>query len=153
MARKKVDEVDDLDLEDFEEDFDEEEEKEAAPKRKRKAKAKKEEKPKGLGAREMAEYLEVEPKTFRAWLRRKIEEDEISFDERDPKQRYDFGDDFDSPQAQAVINLYHEDVAARERRKEEREAERLAKAEAEAENEAPKKKAPAKKKAAAKKKA
>lgn len=154
MARKKAaDAVEDLDLEEDFEDFDEEEEAEASPKKRRSKKAAKEDEgPRGLGAREMAEYLEVEPKTFRAWLRRKIESEDLSLGDRDARQRYDFGEDFDSPQAQAVIQLYTGEQEEKARRAEEAAEAAAAKEEAEAKSKpAPKKKAPAKKKAAAKK--
>lgn len=143
MARKNSP-VEDLDLEEDFEDFDEDEEAEAKP-RKRSKKAEKADEPKGIGAREMAEYLEMEPKTFRAWLRRKVENEEIDFGEREAKQRYNFGADFDSPEAQAVIQLHAADKVAAEERKAAREAAAAAKAEAGDDDEAPKRKAPAKK--------
>lgn len=132
MARKTTktkDEVDDLDLEEDFDDVDEEEEKKSSAKSKGKKKSKKkdDDKPRGIGAREMAEYLDVEPKTFRAWLRRKQEDGEIEFDDRDPKQRYDFGEDFESKKAQAVIDLYNAELEAREQRKAEREKEKAEK--------------------------
>lgn len=150
MARKKADPVEDLDLEEDFEDFDEEEEAEAKPKRRGKKAAAKEETPKGIGAREMAEFLEVEPKTFRAWIRRKLEAGELDLGDREAKQRYNFGEDFDSPEAQAVIQLHAADKEAEAERRAEAARKRAEASDDEAE-EAPKKKATPRKKAAAKK--
>lgn len=105
MARK-TDELDDLDLE----DFDAEEEEETKAKKKGKSSSKKSDKPKGIGARQMAEHLEAEPKTFRAWLRRKIEGGDLpELAEREAKTRYDFGSTLNSPVAKKVTKLWNED--------------------------------------------
>lgn len=109
MARKAdVDEFDDLDLE---EDFDVEEEEETKAKKKGKSSSKKSDKPKGIGARQLAEHLEAEPKTFRAWLRRKIENGDVpQLVNRETNTRYDFGSTLNSPVAKKVIKLWTEDT-------------------------------------------
>ncbi len=77
---------DDLDLdsdEDFD-DLDEEEETSKAKAKPKKGKAK----PKGIGASAVAEKLGANPKTFRAWLRRKAASGDLKLAEREPKARY-----------------------------------------------------------------
>lgn len=108
MARAKdTDELDDLDLE---EDFDAEEEEETKAKKKGKSGSKKSDEPKGIGARQMAEHLEAEPKTFRAWLRRKIDAGDLpQLEEREAKARYNFGNTLNSPVAKRVVKLWNED--------------------------------------------
>lgn len=104
MARK-ADDLDDLELE----DFDAEEEEEAKATKKGKG-SKKDSAPKGIGARAMAEHLEAEPKTFRAWLRRKIEAGAFpELVDREAKTRYDFGASLTSPIAKKVIKAWGED--------------------------------------------
>jgi hypothetical protein len=139
VARKAdVDEFDDLDLE---EDFDVEEEEEVKATKKGKSGSKKSDTPKGIGARAMAEHLNAEPKTFRAWLRRKIEAGDLpELAEREAKSRYEFGSTLNSPVAKKIAKLWGEDSHER--------GEGLKKAQ-----EANKKKAAAKKKPAAKSKA
>ena len=136
MARKAVEELDDLDLE----DFDVEEEEEVKAKKKGKG-ATKSDKPKGIGARQLAEHLEAEPKTFRAWLRRKIEAGELpELDTREAKSRYDFGASLTSPVAKKIITMWNSDSHEKGAGLEKAQAARKAKA-------ASSKKAPAKKKA------
>jgi len=107
VARKAAtDDLDALDLED--EDFEVEEDEEAKASAKGKKSSKKSEKPKGIGAREMAEHLGAEPKTFRAWLRRKQDAGDVEMD-REAKTRYDFGASLNSPTAKTVIKLWNED--------------------------------------------
>ncbi len=99
MARKAA-EIEDLELED---DFevDEEEEKKAKPKSKKAA-------PKGVGASQIAAEVGADPKTFRAWLRRKIASEELSVDlNHEEKARYNFGNTMGSPKAKAVIKLWN----------------------------------------------
>lgn len=110
MARKSAtdEELDALDLED--EDFEAEEDEETKAKSKGKKGSKKDDKPKGIGAREMAEHLGAEPKTFRAWLRRKKAAGEITtLDDHEHKQRYDFGSSLNSNAARQIIKLWEED--------------------------------------------
>lgn len=108
MARKAAEEDLDLDLE--EEDFDVEEEEETKAKAKGKGGSKKSDKPKGIGAKAMAESLGAEPKTFRAWLRRRIENGDFpELAEREAKSRYDFGSTLNSPLAKKVTKSWNED--------------------------------------------
>lgn len=109
MARKTAEEdLDALDLED--EDFEAEEDEESKAKSKGKKSSKKSDKPKGIGAREMAEHLGADPKTFRAWLRRKMAAGEIStLDDHEPKQRYDFGSSLKSNASKQIIALWESD--------------------------------------------
>lgn len=110
MAKRRaaVEELDD-DLDDLDEPVEDEDE---APRRKAKAakkgaaKPKKDEKPKGIGARQIAERLKIDGKTFRAWLRRQVAAGEIDLNGRDTKERYDFGPDWSSPTVQAIIKAY-----------------------------------------------
>jgi uncharacterized protein YjcR len=107
MARKAatVDDIEALDLEEFD-DADEVEE--AAATKKGKSKSKKDSTPKGIGASQLAEHLGAEPKTFRAWLRRKQADDNSGIDfPHDAKTRYDFGASFDSPLAKSVIKAWN----------------------------------------------
>ena len=96
MARKAA--VEDLELED---DFEVEEEEESKAKPKSKKAA-----PKGVGARQIADEVGADPKTFRAWLRRKIAAGDIELD-HDEKARYNFGNTIGSPKAKAVIKLWN----------------------------------------------
>lgn len=102
MARKQP-VNDDLDL-DLEEDFEVEEEDEA-PASKRKSRAKSDT-PRGIGARQIAEHLGADAKTFRAWLRRKVDAGEVEISEREDRSRYDFGADLNSPLAKQIIRLW-----------------------------------------------
>ncbi len=97
MARKAA-EVDELELED---DFDVEEEEEAKTKPKAKKAA-----PKGVGARQIADHVGADPKTFRAWLRRKIASGDLEID-HDQKARYNFGNTINSPTAKKVIKAWN----------------------------------------------
>ena len=96
MARKEA--VDDLELED---DFEVEEEDE-----KPKAKAKKAA-PKGVGASQIAAEVGADPKTFRAWLRRKVANGDIEMPDHEEKARYNFGNSIGSPLAKKVIKLWN----------------------------------------------
>lgn len=109
MARKAADE--DLDALDLEEDFEAEEEEEEKAKKKGKGKSKKDSTPKGIGAREMAEHVGAEPKTFRAWLRRKMEAGELPelADDHEHKQRYDFGNSVNSNLGKKIKKMWDED--------------------------------------------
>jgi hypothetical protein len=90
MAKtRKTEPVDIEDLEDEVEDLDEAEE-EAKPK---KASRKKGDAPVGITANMVAERLGTNGKTFRAWLRRKVEAGEGIFEvfaEREPRSRWVF---------------------------------------------------------------
>ncbi len=99
MPRKAATDVDDLEME---EDFDVEEEDEAPAKSKKKAA------PKGVGASQLAAALpgDVDPKTFRAWLRRKVESGDIVMEGHEAKGRYNFGNTINSPLAKRVIKLW-----------------------------------------------
>ncbi len=99
MPRKAASEIEDLEMD---EDFDVEEEAESAPKSKAKSA------PKGVGATQLAAALpgEVDPKTFRAWLRRKVEAGDIELDNHEAKGRYNFGNTINSPLAKKVIKLW-----------------------------------------------
>lgn len=113
MAPRAKTEVDELDLED---DFDVEEEEEVQASKK-KAKTKKET---GIGARQVAEALGVDPKTFRAWLRRQDPE-AIGFD-HEHKSRYNFGKSMNSPGVKKVMKLWKESSHERGRKKKEEES-------------------------------
>ncbi len=97
MARKAASEVEDLEMD---EDFDVDEETESPTKSKAKAA------PKGVGARQMAEEVGADPKTFRAWLRRQIQSGAVEMD-HDVKARYNFGNTINSPQAKKIIKLWN----------------------------------------------
>ena len=131
-----ADEFDDLDMDDLD-DLDEEVEEQAAP---AKAKAKK---ASGLGAAAVAAKLDVDPKTFRAWLRKAIADGVVEFD-HDAKARYQWKN-WRDPQLLKVIAAFKEHKAKpRTRgRKPKEEGE-------EGEEPTPKKKAAAKKPAAKK---
>lgn len=96
--------IDDLDLEDL--DDLEEEEEERAPKAKAKRSPGTKEKP-GIGATAVAEKLGAEPKTFRAWLRRKLEAGEIEMP-HEHKQRYSFKN-WKDPVLVKIMALYKAD--------------------------------------------
>jgi len=102
MPRKQVDE---LELED---DFDVEAEAEPAAKAKAKA-------PAGVGARQIAEQVGADPKTFRAWLRRMLANGELEID-HEHKGRYNFGKSLNSPAAKRVIKLWNESSHERGRK-------------------------------------
>lgn len=109
MARRKavVEEIEDED--DFDDLDDPVEEEDEAPSRKRTksaTKAKKDEKPKGIGARQIAEHLNIDGKTFRAWLRRQVQAGEIDLNGREAKERYDFGPTMSSPLVQRIIKAW-----------------------------------------------
>lgn len=118
MARKKAatSEVDELELED---DFEVEEDEEAKASKK-KGKGKKAAEPKGVGARQLADHIGVEAKTFRAWLRRQSDED-LGID-HEHKARYQFGNTINSPQAKKVIKLWNESSHEKGRKKKEAES-------------------------------
>lgn len=114
MAPRKKSEVDELEIED---DFDVEEDEEETAAKKGKKKSKKAE-DKGVGARQIAEELGVDAKTFRAWLRRKIADGSIELD-HEHKSRYSFGNTINSPAAKRVMKLWNEDDHERGRKKKE----------------------------------
>lgn len=98
-------EVDDLELEDIDEA--EEEEETSAKKRSSKKSSKKDDKPKGIGARQVAERLKAEPKTFRAWLRRKIADGQFpELEDREAKTRYNFGETWEDPLVVKIMELW-----------------------------------------------
>ena len=102
MARKAAsEEIEDLEMD---EDFDVEEEDEAPAKSKAKSSA-----PKGVGASQLAAALpgDVDPKTFRAWLRRKVESGDIELDNHEVKGRYNFGNTINSPLAKKIIKAWN----------------------------------------------
>lgn len=158
MARRKAVEVEEEEYEDDLDDLDEPvEDDDEAPRRKAKgakkgaaSKAKKDEKPKGIGARQIAERLNVDGKTFRAWLRRQVAAGEIELNGRAEKERYDFGADWSSPMVQRIIKAWndtsHEKGAGLKKAQEANAAKRAAKAgKASKSTKAPAKKAAAKK--------
>lgn len=115
MARKRAqveveeEDFDDEDLEDLDEPVDDEDE---APKRRSKAgkkgpaKTAKDDKPKGIGARQIADRLGVDGKTFRAWLRRQVAAGELEMNGRAEKERYDFGPDWSAPLVQRILKQW-----------------------------------------------
>jgi hypothetical protein len=96
--------VDDLDLEEDFDDLDVEEEEKRATKKKASGKAK----PKGIGASAVAEKLGVDPKTFRAWLRRKTAAGDINVADHEHKQRYTWENWKDS-ELVAIMKAWNED--------------------------------------------
>lgn len=151
MARKKAAaKVEDLDLEDDDFDMDEEDVEEettakskAKGKAKAKPKAKKEAAPKGIGARQLAERLKAEPKTFRAWLRRKVSDG--TFPElaaREGRTRYDFGMEWTDPLIVSIMEAWSAESHERGAGLKKAQAAKSAKAGSKS-----KKKAPAKKEA------
>lgn len=96
-------EVDDLDLDDFD-DLDEEEEEKSAPRKK----ASKKEKPKGIGASAVAEKMGADPKTFRAWLRRKVASGDLEIEGHEHKSRYTWKN-WKDPELVAVMTAWKED--------------------------------------------
>jgi len=100
MPRKAASEIEDLEMD---EDFDVEEEEETP------AKAKSKSAPKGVGASQLAAALpgDVDPKTFRAWLRRKVESGDIELDNHEVKGRYNFGNTINSPKAKQIIKAWN----------------------------------------------
>ncbi len=95
--------VDDLDLDDFD-DLDDEEEERSAPRKK----ASKKEKPKGIGASAVAEKLGADPKTFRAWLRRKVASGDLEIEDHDHKSRYTWKN-WKNPELVAIMKAWKED--------------------------------------------
>ncbi len=95
--------VDDLDLDDFD-DLDEEEEEKSAPRKK----ASKTEKPKGIGASAVAEKMGADPKTFRAWLRRKVASGDLEIKDHEHKSRYSWKN-WKDPELIAVMKAWKED--------------------------------------------
>jgi len=88
MAKAVTDDFEDLN------DLDEEEEVTAKKSSKSAGKSKaaaKKEKPSGLSATQVAEKLGADPKTFRAWLRVRVEKGEIELPERQGRERYVLG--------------------------------------------------------------
>lgn len=118
MARKTAEEdLDALDLED--EDFEVEEDEET--KAKGKKGSKKDDTPKGISASQMAEHLGTDPKTFRAWLRRKLAAEELStLDDHEHKARYDFGSSLKTNASRQVIALWEADHAESDEEEEEK---------------------------------
>lgn len=92
--------VDDLDLEDLD-DLDAEEEE----KRTKRTPAKKD-KPKGIGASAVAERLDADPKTFRAWLRNQVKAGNVDLD-HDKKARYSWTN-WKDPELIAIMKLWKE---------------------------------------------
>jgi hypothetical protein len=128
-----VDDVDDLDIDDLD-DLDEEEE-ESKPK----AKGGRGKKTSGIGAKAVAEKLGAEPKTFRAWLRRKVAEGAFpGLAEREFRQRYQWAN-WKDPELVEIMKAWKSDSHTRGGRKKKEDGE------------APKKKASGKRKPAAKK--
>lgn len=104
MAKSKVD---DLDLDEDFDDLDEEAEANA-PKKKSKAK-----KATGIGATAVAEKLGANPKTFRAWLRRRVEatpkeEPWSALADREPRSRYSWPKWSDA-NLRAIMKAWKED--------------------------------------------
>lgn len=122
---------DDLDLDEDFDDLDEEEETKKAKTKKASAKSK----PKGIGASAVAEKLGANPKTFRAWLRRKAASGDLKLAERETKARYTWAT-WKDPELARIMKAWKEDSHEKGGGKK-----------------GAKKKAPAKKKASAKKKA
>ena len=108
VARRsaEVDEIEDDEFEDLSE------EEETTPKRKSSKKAAsssraKAEPAKGIGARQIAERLGCEPKTFRSWLRRQVAEGNVDLNgDREGKERYNFGESWNNPLIQEVMELW-----------------------------------------------
>ena len=100
-ANKEVDLADDndLDIEDFD-DLDEEEEE-----RKSATKPRKAEKPTGIGASAVADKLGANAKTFRAWLRRAVENGDVTVTEHEAKQRYSWAN-WKDPELIAIMKAY-----------------------------------------------
>ena len=122
---------DDLDLDEDFDDLDEEEETKKAKTKKASAKSK----PKGIGASAVAEKLGANPKTFRAWLRRKVANGDIKVSDHETKARYTWTN-WKDPELVAIMAAWKADSHEKGGGKK-----------------GAKKKAPAKKKASAKKKA
>lgn len=145
-AKSRKPKVEDLELEDDDFEVEDEDEEEAAKPKKgkgRSSKPKKEATPRGIGARQIADRLECEPKTFRAWLRRKVDAGDFpEIAEREPRSRYDFGMEWTDPLIVKIMDAWkaepHERGAGLKKAQEAKAA---------------KSKAPAKKKASTKKKA
>ncbi len=97
-------EVDDLDLDDFDDLDVEEEEKRTA---KKKGSSKKE-KPKGIGASAVAEKMGADPKTFRAWLRRKVASGDIEVDGHEHKSRYTWKN-WKDPELVGIMKAWKDD--------------------------------------------
>lgn len=106
----------DVDL-DIEEDFDDmDEEEEAKASKSKKAKSEKA-KATGIGAAQVAEKLEANAKTFRAWLRRKVEAGEFEeLASREPKSRYTW-EKWSDPTLKAIMKAWKEDDHTRGGRK------------------------------------
>lgn len=117
MSPRKKAEVDELEIED---DFEVEEDEEATAAKKGKGKTKAKKEDAGVGARQLAEEIGVDPKTFRAWLRRMVSDGKIEMD-HDHKSRYNFGKTINSPQAKAVIKLWKDSSHEKGRKKKEEE--------------------------------
>ena len=98
--------TDDSDL-DFEE-FDDLDEAEETTKKKATSKSKKAAKPKGIGASAVAEKLGCNPKTFRAWLRRKVEAGDVTVTGHDVKARYTWPN-WKDPELVAIMKAYKTD--------------------------------------------
>jgi hypothetical protein len=97
---------DDLELEEDFDDLDSEEETKKAktPRGKGTAKAK----PKGIGASAVAEKLGANPKTFRAWLRRKVSSGDLKVADREAKARYTWTN-WKDPELVAVMKAWGQD--------------------------------------------
>ncbi len=95
--------IDDLDLDDLDDLDVEEEEKQATRK-----KSKKSEKPKGIGASAVADKLNADAKTFRAWLRRKIASGDLEVEGHEHKSRYTWKN-WKDPELVAIMKAWKED--------------------------------------------
>lgn len=130
---------DDLDLDEDFDDLDEEEETAKASTKKAKAKSK----PKGIGASAVAEKLGANPKTFRAWLRRKVNSGDLKIATREPKSRYTWAT-WKDPELAQIMKAWKEDSHEKGGKKGEKKA--STKTSGKKKAPAKKKKAPAKKK-------
>ncbi len=125
---------DDLDLDEDFDDLDEEEETKKAKTKKASSKSK----PKGIGASAVAEKLGANPKTFRAWLRRKAASGDLKLAEREPKARYTWSN-WKDPELARIMKAWKSDSHEKGGGK------KGGKKKAPAKKKAAKKKAPAKK--------
>lgn len=122
----------DTDL-DLDEDFDDLDEEEEA--KRPKTKTAKKAAVKGIGAAAVANKLGANPKTFRAWLRRKA--DDLKLGKREPKARYTWAT-WKDPELVAIMKAWKDDPHERGAKKGSKKTATKATA---------KKKAPAKRKA------
>ena len=96
MSADEFDDLDDL----------EQEEAARAPSKGRKAKA---EKPAGVSASSLAAAVGADPKTFRAWLRRQVENGVFpELANREGRERYNFGSSMTSPLVKSIQKTWSE---------------------------------------------